>query len=389
MYNYRRLFILLITLFILSHAALAQKEEKKPGAFSGLSGVTKNVIIGYAYSDFMVDPKADVKTNFQRIGFSPTMIWMLGEKLFFESQVEFFTDSGKIATQVEYAKLSYIVNKYVTIGMGKILTPFGTYTERVEAPFIERMPNAPLGFKHKDGSPSIGPTGSEMGLDVRGGFQVGNAKMNYVVYLSNGAKLNDGSKEPELAGAVDYENYFDNNTNKALGMRLGYLPLSNSSLEFGASLQFSQTGDAKSTLEGVMARAYGADISYHRILRPVKTLINLKSQFNYLMVDKAYYKDDQGEVYTFENNSSIFYLMLSVRPVLLHNIVLKRLEVQGRYNRMDLAKDALWGGLTTRIDIGISYWLSLRTGLRIAYEKTNFPGGKSHDVYLMRFVTGF
>lgn len=389
MYTYRRQIILLSTLIMFSQIALGQREEKKQGSFSGLSGVTKNVIIGYAYSDFMVDPKADVKTNFQRIGFSPTMIWMLGEKLFFESQVEFFTDSGKIATQVEYAKLSYIVNKYITIGMGKILTPFGTYTERVEAPFIERMPNAPLGFKHIDGRPSIGPTGSEMGLDARGGFQVGDAKMNYVVYLSNGATLNDGLKEPGLAGAVDYENYFDNNTNKALGMRLGYLPLSNSSLELGASVQYSKSGDAKSIYEDVMSKAYGADISYHRIIRPIKTLVNLKSQFNYLMVDKTYYKDEQGEIYTFQNNSSIFYLMLSVRPVLLHNIVLKRLEVQGRYNRMDLAHDAPWGGLTTRVDVGISYWLSLRTGLRIAYENTSFPGGKSHDVYLMRFVTGF
>lgn len=384
-----KLFILLFALFFFRETGYAQKEEKRTAEFKGLSGVTKNVIIGYAYSDFMVDPKADVKTNFQRIGFSPTMIWMLGEKLFFESQVEFFTDSGKVATQVEYAKLSYILNKYVTIGMGKILTPFGTYTERVEAPFIERMPNAPLGFKHTDGLPSIGPTGSEMGLDVRGGFQVGNAKMNYVVYLSNGARLNDGIKEPELAGAVDYENYFDNNTNKAIGMRLGLLPLSNSSLEVGASMQFSKAGDAKSVYEEVMARAYGADISYHRVIRPLKTLINVKGQMNYLMLDKAMYKDDQGETYTFDNKSSVVYLMLSLRPVLLHNNIMKRLELQGRYNRQDMARDARWGGLTTRMDAGLSYWLSLRTGFRVAYEKLNFPGGGSHEVYLMRFVTGF
>lgn len=387
--NRYKWFVPLLACCMLANAGFAQKEEKRNLEFKGLSGVTKNVIIGYAYSDFMIDPGADVRANFQRVGFSPTMIWMLGEKLFFESQVEFFTDSGKIATQVEYAKLSYIVNKYVTIGMGKILTPFGTYTERVEAPFIERMPNAPLGFKHSEGVPSIGPTGSEMGLDVRGGFQVGNAKMNYVVYLSNGAKLNDGLKEPELAGAVDYENYFDNNTNKAIGARVGYLPLSNSSLEIGASMQFSKTGDAKSVYEDVMAKAYGADISYDRIIRPAKTLVNLKAQFNYLMVDKASYKDDQGESYSFDNNSSIFYVMLSVRPVLLHNIILKRLEVQGRYNHEELAPGAGWGGKRTRIDLGISYWLSLRTGLRVAYEKMNFPGGGSHEVYLMRFVTGF
>ncbi len=370
----------------ISNAMFAQEETRRT---SDLSGITKNVIIGYAYSDFAITPNDHIKTNFTRVGFSPTMIWKLGDKLFFESQIEFYTDSHLVITQVEYAKLSYVLNKHVTIGMGKILTPFGTYTERFEAPFIERMPNAPIGFRHKDGWPNTGPVGSEMGLDIRGGMHVGDAKMNYVIYFSNGAKLHDGTTEPKLAGAVEYENFFDNNSNKAVGWRLGYLPLSNSSLEIGVSSNYSIAGTVNTKYENVAATAYAFDLSYHKSFPKLKTIVNLKGQLNYLHVDDADYLDEGGLNYTFKNESYIYYTRLSLRPAYLHNKFIKRTEFLVRYNYASLAKDAHWGGTTTRTDVGIAYWLSVRTGLRIAYEITEYPGNHKEEVILMRFVTGF
>lgn len=366
-----------------------QEEPKKSAEFSGLSGVTKNVIIGYAYSDFVINPKSDVKTNFTRVGFSPTMIWKLGEKLFFESQVEFYTDSGKVNTQVEYAKLSYIVNKYMTVGMGKILTPFGLYTERIEAPFIEKFPNSPLGFKHYESYPNIGPVGPEMGFDIRGGFQIGNSKMNYVFYMSNGARLNDGEEEKHLAGALEYENFFDNNSNKAFGGRIGYLPFHNSSLEIGGSWNICKPGDAKSEYAEVKAIAYSADITYHKTFKSIKSMVDFKSQINYLTLTEATYKDELDLPYTFTNNSYISYIRLSVRPALLHNKYLRRMEIMGRYNKAGLASGALWGGNHQRIDIGLAYWLSLRTGFRLAYEKGEEENGFKTEAILVRFVTGF
>jgi hypothetical protein len=378
---------LILALFLgVTNLLFAQEEARKT---SDLSGITKNVVIGYAYSDFVYAPNATIKSNFSRIGYSPTMIWKLGDKLFFESQVEFFTDSGTVKTQVEYSKLSYIYNKYITIGMGKILTPFGMYTERFEAPFIERMPNAPLGFKHIEGFPSVGPTGSELGVDIRGGFQAGDAKMNYVVYVANGARINNGEEEKKLAGSVDYENYFDNNNNKSIGGRIGYLPFSNSSLELGASYNTSKVGDVNSEFKDVVANAYGADFSYHRAIQPIKTLINVKGQMNYLSVGEAEFLNEAGEKYHFENNSYIYYVRLSARPALVRNRYIKRIELLGRYNFSHMAEKALWGGTTTRLDLGFSYWLSLRTGLRVAYEKTQLPSEKTFETVLIRFVTGF
>lgn len=364
-------------------------EPKLNSEFHGLSGVTKNVIIGYAYSDFIISPNSDVKTNFTRVGFSPTMIWQLGDKLFFESQVEFYTDSGNVNTRVEYAKLSFIVNKYMTIGMGKILTPFGLYTERIEAPFIEKLPNAPLLFKYHEGAPNIGPICPEMGLDVRGGFQVGDAKMNYVLYVSNGAKLIDGTKEAHLAGALNYENFFDNNSNKAFGGRIGYLPLSNSTLEIGGSWNISKPGDVKSVYQNMQAKAYSFDVTYHKTIKPIRSMVDFKAQVNFLTLDKASFLNEAGESYAFENNSHIYYLRFSLRPTQLRNKYIRRTELIARYNAANLAHDALWGGEFHRIDIGLSYWLSLRTGLRIAYEKGEEGHGVKTEAILVRFVTGF
>ncbi|MDZ4667044.1 MAG: hypothetical protein SGJ00_04085 [bacterium] len=368
---------------------LVQTETKEPKDFKGLSGITKNVIIGYAYSDFIYDPHSEIKTNFTRVGFSPTMVWMLGEKLFFESQVEFYTDSGNINTKIEYLKLSYIINKYMTVGMGKMLTPFGLYTERIEAPFIEKLPNAPLGLRQMDGVPNIGPISPEMGVDLRGGFYVGDSKMNYVLYVSNGAKLNDGLSETHLAGTLNYENFFDNNSNKSFGGRIGYLPLSNSSLEIGGSWSYSEVGDVKTAYEHLMSKAYSFDVTYHKTYPALKSMIDFKGQVNFLEVDKANYFDEKGDVYSFENRSNIYYVRLSLRPALVHNKYMKRFEFIGRYSVADFANDALWGGYAQRTDLGISYWLSLRIGLRIAYEKGDGLHGVSTEAILVRFVTGF
>ncbi len=118
-------------------------------------------------------------------------------------------------------------------------------------------------------------------------------------------------------------------------------------------------------------------------------MIDVKGQVNFLQVDKADYLDEHGEKYTFENNSNIYYARFSIRPALVHNKYLKKVEAIVRYSVADLAKEALWGGYYFRTDIGLSYWFSLRTGLRIAYESGHHKDGITEDAILIRFVTGF
>lgn len=369
-----------------------QNESRLIG--TSLSGNTKGVITGGAFIDFSSSKDTDVKTNFSQTGFSPIFLWKLSDKLFFESEVEVQIEKGETGVDLEYAKFSYVLNKYMTIGAGRMLTPFGAYVERLHAAFVEKFPNSPLMMHHIDGMQAIGPNGAEMGIDIRGGIPLGNSKMNYAVYISNGAKLNDGSEDPMMAGSLEYENFFDNNSNKAIGGRIGFLPFSNSSLEIGISGNYAKTGNPKSQYENIAANAYAIDFSYVKAITSLKSIINIKGQYNSVTTDKADYTDAMDSTgmttYTFNNQSHVYYAQFSFRPALSKNKFFKNIEIMGRYNSFSLPKEALWGGgTTTRTDIGLCYWLSWRSGIRFAYETQNNPDGKTTQEFLIRFATGF
>ncbi len=359
-----------------------------------LQGNTKSLITGSANFDFSYDDKAPVKGNFNSVGFSPIFLWKLSDRLFFEGEVEVAIDGGETGVDLEYAKFSYRINKYMTLGAGRMLTPFGTYLERLHPTFIERFPNAPLMIHHEDGMHSIGPNGAEMGVDLRGGFQLGTAKMNYAIYVSNGPKLNGDEPGSNPEGTLEYENFYDNNNNKAIGGRIGFLPFSNSSLEIGFSGNSGKVGSANSIYEKTAATAYAIDFSYVKSMSELKSIINLKGQYNSVNVDDANYVDPgdstgTGE-YTFKNQSSVYYIQLGIHPAFVENNFFKNIEILGRYNSGTLPKEAAWGGgTTTRFDIGACYWLSWKSGLRFAYENQKSPDGSTSDIFLVRFATGF
>ncbi len=384
----KKIIFLFSILFSVSGFLFSQDSTKK---FNG----TKFLLTGGAFIDFSASKDADVKTNFYKTGFSPIFLWKISDKLFFETEVETEIDGGEVGVDLEYAKLSYILNKYMTIGAGRMLTPFGAYVERLHPAFVEKFPNAPLMMHHEDGMQAVGPNGAEMGVDIRGGIPLGKSKMNYALYVSNGPKLNDGSDDPKMAGSLEYENFFDNNSNKAMGGRIGFLPFSNSSFEIGVSGNYAaQTGNAKSNYENVSATAYAIDLSYVKAIKSMKSIISIRGQLNTVATSKADYKDATDstgtKTYTFNNQSQVYYAQFSFRPALVKNKFFQNVEIMARYNSLTLPKEALWGGgTTTRTDIGICYWLSWRSGLRFAYETQNNPDGTTMQQFLIRFATGF
>ena len=132
---------------------------------------------------------------------------------------------------LEYAQISYLLNDYVTLGAGKFLSPFGVFRERLHPAWINKLPDAPLPFGHG----GLGPT-SELGFEVRGGIPVGPTKMNYTVYVSNGPRLI--TDEDHEAGLLSSSNFEDVDDNKAIGGRIGFLPIPE--LELGYSMQYAE-----------------------------------------------------------------------------------------------------------------------------------------------------
>ena len=370
-----------------------EASEQHPERTSFL-GNTKALITGSAWFGVAYNKKEDVKLNFNSYGFTPVFIWKLSDKMFLESELEIA--DGNI--ELEYAKLSYSINKYMTIGAGRMLTPFGAYGERWEPAFVERFPNAPL-IPDDQYLPDDTHLyyGAIMGIDISGDVPLGSSRLNYNLFISNGPSLARSEETGELlGGVVQYENLDDNNTNKGIGGRIGFYPFANSSLEVGISGNTGKPGDEKaedgtdSPYKDITANALAVDLNYVKAIPAISSIIGIKGQFSSVSVDKANYSLSDSISYTYDNNLKSFFAQLSFRPATVNSTFLKNIELLYRYNVLTPPEEAVWGGKPiTRNDFGLCYWLSWRTGVRLAYETTTQDGDNTKNEFLVRYVMGF
>lgn len=184
--------------------AAAQQQDYKPVPI--LSGGT-----GFITSN---EPG---RTTFTPI-FDPVLLVPIGDRWLVESRAEFTGDfqndngiRGVVEKEVDYLQLDYIANRYLTVTVGRFLTPFGIYNERLYPVWIRDLQTTPLIFP-------IG-TGSSDGAMLRGGFEAHpGLDLNYAAYFSTLSNLDK----------------FD--SDRLAGVRFGvFLP--GPRLEFGTSVQ--------------------------------------------------------------------------------------------------------------------------------------------------------
>jgi hypothetical protein len=118
---------------------------------------------------------------------NPVLLLPLGDHWLVESRAEFQGAfqrppgggpfGGPVSKNLDYAQVDYIANPYLTVTLGRFLTPFGIFNERLYPIWIRSLQQDPL----------ILPLSSESsdGMMLRGGFPV-NAKANlsYAAYVS-------------------------------------------------------------------------------------------------------------------------------------------------------------------------------------------------------------
>lgn len=336
----------------------SQLEYVKPG-------ISRFLLRGYAHSGFEA---YEDESSFVGGSFNPIFLWQQSDRLLFEGELELELENGATNLGLEYANVSYLLSKRVILRAGKFLVPFGIFGERLHPRWINRLPSNPLGFTHHD---QVGPI-SDMGIELRGGAPVGTSKINYSFYLTNGPLLNDGSVEPEEAGMLHYNNFEDNNKNKAVGGRLGILPFSNSAVEVGVSGQYAKVGASESNYEDIFAKLFAVDFSLVKNIVPLKSVVDIKAQYNQVNVDQAKYvdPDNPDETFTFENENKAYFGQFSLKPAFVESAFLQKLEFVGRYSATELAEQAPWGGKTTQWTVGVNFWLDWRTVLKIAYQNT-------------------
>lgn len=357
------------------------------------------------FAQFGLDATHD-NINFNMTSFNPVLLWRQGDRFLFESELEMEFINNELDIHLGFANASYVVSKGLIVRVGKFLIPFGTFGEKFHPSWVNKFSTTPLGVGHDGIAPS-----ADIGIEIRGGLQLGKSKLNYSIYGVNGPGIKDGTDEPEEAGMLSFENSTDNNNNKAVGSRIGFLPFANSSLEIGASGYYAMPGSEESPFEGdtlnedlnykeVSALLTAFDLSYVKIISPLKSIIDIKGQYSLSTVSKAtYFNPEDTMRYSFTNNSSAYYAQLAFRPALADNAFLKNIELVGRYSAYTTPEGSLWESKQSQIAVGLNYWFTWRTVLKASYqittiEKEGAPGehsghgGTTGNVFSLYFAVG-
>ncbi len=122
--------------------------------------------------------------------FSPVILVPLGDRWLIESRDTFEADfaqppgsstfHGYLQKEVDYLQLDFIANPYLTVTVGRFLTPFGIFNERLYPIWIRDLQSDPLILPL-----ATGPSGAGTGAMVRGGFPVNRrVTLNYAAYYS-------------------------------------------------------------------------------------------------------------------------------------------------------------------------------------------------------------
>lgn len=346
---------------------------------------THFMIRGFAQFGF---DASDDNVNFNMTSFNPVLLWRQGDRFLFETELEMEYMTNQLSVNLGYANASYMITKGLIVKFGKILIPFGSFGEKLHPSWVNKCATMPLGIGH-DGLVPM----NDIGIEIKGGLQLGSSKLSYALYAVNGPTIKDGTVEPTEAGMLAFDNAIDNNKNKAIGGRIAFLPFQNSSLEIGLSGYYGKPGSSVSPFatdsmsvirdlnyKTVTALLTAVDISYVKMISQIGGVIDIKGQYTMSEVSKASYinpTDTTRKPYSFTNSSVAYYAQLAYRPAMLENEILKNVELVGRYSVYNTPQSSLWYSNKSQITIGLNYWLTWRTVIKADYQMTTVDNGMS------------
>jgi hypothetical protein len=329
-------------------------------AQSTVPGTTKFLLTGYAFGGF--EKRNGVPSTFNA-GVSPILLWKISDKLFFEGELELGLNDSATDLNLEYAHLTYLLNDYITIGIGKFLTPFSQFPARLHPAWVNKLPDFPLAYNEDEGLVPF----SQVGVQVNGVIPIGPTKLLYDVYATNGPRLN--TSDPGGAGSLQFDNFTDIDNNKAIGGRIAFMPIPE--LEVGYSIQSERVIAPDTSGDHANVLLQGVDASYNHDFDWLKGGIDLRAEWVWSRVSRLTY-DPMGDFgfgpVTFDNRRSGGYAQLAYRPYKLKVPIIEKLEAVGRYDRIDTPWGAPGAFDEERWSIGLNYWLGQSTVIKAAYE---------------------
>ena len=196
--------------------------------------------------------------------FSPDFFVKLNDWILLEAEIGIGSDGSVSPT---FLQADFLVNDWLTIIAGRFVAPIGFFNERLNNPWINKLPadaggSAPLPWLQ------VLPAMSLMGVQARGSFYLGASplKMEYAAYVSNGLNVTPATPNSPTADEVaDLENMTDTfniiSNDKAYGGRIG-LWWPEVGLEAGISGLYS--GDYLAVGPDFSLGLWALDVNYHK-----------------------------------------------------------------------------------------------------------------------------
>ena len=346
---------------------------------AALFGTSKFLIAGWA--EGMFEARNGSVSTFSA-SFNPIFLWELTPKLLFDSRLEIEPSGGGTNVNLVNAQLSYVLNDYIVLGVGEFFSPSNVFVERFEPQWINKLPDRPLGIYH-----GVLPNIS-VGAQVRGGFPIGPTRVNYAFYLSNGPVLS--TFNARTVGTLDFNSYTDNNDDKAVGGRVGFLPFPG--IEVGYGFETSQPGFQGTTFADVRALVQSVDLEITRDSDLLKGRVNLFAQYAQSKVDHAVYDPDGSLGFgplplTAKRDGG--YAQVAYRPTKVDIDFIKNLEMIFRWDHLSGDPSGLGDPSETRWTLGLNYWLSPSTVVKAAYEWDEPNGERNKNALFFQTAMGF
>ena len=200
--------------------------------------------------------------SFNILDFNPILLFSYKDLLFLRSSVDFsLDDHGNTNVSLDYTNLNLFLNDYAVFGAGKFDTALGYFVQNLSPAWINRMPDAPVGFDADQAAPQ-----AEVGIRLQGAFPLFcTMKINYSLFMANGDQgfVDTTNIVIDHIGSDGYTNNFGN---YMYGGRLGFLPIPKLEIGLsGATGKLALFNLANGTTLLQRSRVYsaiGADFSY-------------------------------------------------------------------------------------------------------------------------------
>ena len=339
-------------------------------------GTTKFLVAGYGTSTFEAKSGED---PFFDATFNAIFLWKLTDRLFFEGETEFEFEDGSTTINLELAQASYLLNDYITIGVGRFLNPMDYFVERQHMGWVNKFPDKPLAVY--DG---LLPE-SDLGAQIRGVIPIGPTKLEYAAFVANAPDLI--TTPDSTLGMLDFANTANHGGHVAVGGHIGFIPIPE--LEVGYGIRRSKVGPRDDAVEAILQ---SVELNYVKDSTFLKGLINARAQWVWSHVGHLLYDMDETGVpgsFTFDNNRNGGYAQLSYRPTHIDNDVIKNFEPVVRYDRFNQLHTPV-GFDEERWSFGLDYWLTPSTVIKVAYELDDKNGGaRDQDAFMLQVAVGF